>query len=305
MIGSRSTVSPERQPWERLCLGTAQFGLNYGVSNTTGQVPLSEVSRILDRARRAGIDMLDTAELYGEAEQSLGHAESSDFRIVGKIGPLEGPPDSFATEARRRVKASMARLKQDRLHALLLHRPAQLFDGAETQTALLAALEGLKRDGLVSRIGFSAYHPDETERLMALAEWDLVQLPISPIDGRWRARGILSELRARGIEVHVRSVFLQGLLLMDAAHRPTAFAPWRGLLDDWQACVRSHGLSLVQGALALALEQSEADRLVVGVTTAREFDEIVAALRGLPGDLPQVPLTTDEGLLNPSLWKAS
>lgn len=199
----------------------------------------------------------------------------------------------------------MAHLKRGRLYALLLHRPAQMFEGTETRTALLAALEGLKRDGLVGRIGFSAYSPDETERLVALADWDLVQLPISPIDGRWRARGILSDLRARGTEVHVRSVFLQGLLLMDATQRPTAFTPWAQLLNDWQASVRSHGLSLVQGALALALDQSEADRLVVGVTTARELDEIVVALHGLPRDLPQVPLTTDEALLNPSLWKAS
>lgn len=293
----------------RLCLGTVQFGLDYGVSNAAGRVPQDEVGRILAAARAAGADMLDTAELYGEAETALGRAGTEGFQVVGKIGALEVPPEAIAAEVRRRVTASLGRLGQARLYGLLLHRPAQLFDGPAQREAILDALAALKREGLVARVGFSAYGPEETATLAALADWDLVQLPFSPIDGRWQRSGVIAGLGARGIEIHLRSVFLQGLLLMPPDRRPAYFAPWADLLDAWQDWIRARGMTLVQGAAALALARARAARLVVGVTSVAEFEEIAAALADLPDtfaeDLTDAPVTEDEALLNPSLWRTA
>lgn len=286
----------------RLCVGTAQFGLDYGISNPVGRVPLYEIERILARAREIGVDMLDTAEQYGEAERALGQVGAEECEIVGKIGALHSPPEHVAEELTQRVEASLGRLRRSRLHGLLLHRPQQLFDGDEMQAAILEALEGAKRAGLVARVGFSSYNPQETESLAALRFWDLAQLPISPIDGRWSSGRALATLRAGGTEIHVLSVFLQGLLLMPSSERPAGFKPWAPFLDQWQEWVRARGLSLVQGALQLALRMSEAERLVVGVTSVLEFDEIVAALSNFPETLPPGPVTVDDTLLNPSLW---
>lgn len=286
----------------KFALGTVQFGLDYGVANTGGRVGPVAVGRILSAARALGIDMLDTAEAYGEAEEVLGEIGVAQFEVVGKLGRINCPPEKLARHVEERVTASLRRLGLPRLYGLLLHTPQQLLDEPELADPLARALESLRETGLAGKIGVSTYSPDQTLRLCELFPFDLVQLPLPPIDARWHRHGALGALKARGIEIHVRSVFLQGLLLMAPEDVPGWCAPWAGLMRDWQGWVRSQGLSLVEGALASTAANPHVDRIVVGVLDEAQLREIAHAAQAVIGEMPERLMTTEEALLDPSRW---
>ena len=277
-----------------LALGTVQFGMAYGVANASGQPDLETVRQVLDAARAGGIDLLDTAELYGTAETVLGQAGIAGFGIVSKLGPIDGAAEDLAETLAARLAAILGRLGTDRLHGLLLHRPEVLLgpDGDR----VWAALEALTGTGL---LGVSTYTPEETEALIERYPLGLVQLPLAPIDRRWD--GTLARLRARHVEVHTRSALLQGLLAMPAAARPPHFARWQGLLAGCDAWVRGRGLAPAAAALGLVRARHDIDRVVVGVETAAQLDELLAA-PPLGDDLPEALTTDDPALLNPALW---
>lgn len=275
----------------RLALGTVQFGLDYGITNAAGRVPEAEVAAILDLASEGGIDLLDTATAYGEAEAVLGRLAAPSFRIVTKIG---GPPEGFAEAAR----ASAARLGRAP-HAVLLHNARALLgpDGEAVARALLA----LKERGLAGRIGLSVYSPEVLAAAVARLRPDLVQLPLNVLDRRFERSGWIARLREAGVEVHARSLFLQGALLAPATPPRLAFA--HGPLSAFRRACAAAGLSPLAACLAAGLA-APVDRLVLGVTSRAELAEALAVAAS-PATLPSAfaaLATEDETLVDPSRW---
>src|SRR5579863_5665772 len=186
----------------RIALGTAQFGAAYGIANTSGQASSESARAILDAARAAGVDTLDTAALYGASEAVLGEIGVGDFRVVTKLPGLPEDCEDIGAWARAATIASFRRLNVERLGGLLLHRPADLL--GPRGEALFAALLALRSEGLVARIGYSVYSPDELEALVTRFRPDLVQAPYNVFDRRLAASGWLSRLKDIGVEVHTR-----------------------------------------------------------------------------------------------------
>ena len=286
----------------RIALGTAQFGAAYGIANASGQVSLGSARAIVDAARAAGVDTLDTAALYGASEAMLGEIGVADFRVVTKLPGLPEDCDDVGAWARAATIASLRRLNIARLGGLLLHRPADLL-GAHGG-GLFAALVALRSEGLVARIGYSVYSPDELEALVKNFRPDLVQAPYNVFDRRLAASGWLSRLKDIGAEVHTRSAFLQGLLLFPRGRWPEKFQPWRELLENWHDWREKRGLTPIQAALAHALALPGVDRVVVGVDSAPQLQEIVQASRGSGVDVPGDIQCADDALINPSRWNA-
>lgn len=286
-------------PESRLVLGTAQFGSAYGIANAVGQVSASEGRRMLELAQRSGACMLDTAIAYGNSERTLGAIGVSDWQVVTKLPVM---PDAWQahTWVRDQVSGSLARLGIGQLHGLLLHRPAQLLapEGRRLYEALLEEREG----GRVRNIGISIYGPDELDRLPASMEFDIVQAPLNAIDGRLLRSGWVARLQDAGCEVHLRSVFLQGLLLMDPAGRPAYFDRWRGTWQLWDDWLKRSGLSALEACLRYALHAVEGARIVVGADSASQLEEIIAAMKGPLPPLPAGLAVEDLALLNPALW---
>lgn len=285
----------------RLALGTAQFGLVYGVSNTRGQTGLTEVGRILAAAREANLDTLDTAIAYGESESSLGAVGVAGWRVVTKLPAL--PPDTqdVGNWVFFQVKGSLARLQQNRLYGLLLHRPKDLLGPRGKRLA--DALKNLQSEGFVGKIGVSVYDPEELEDVMPVFTPDLIQMPFNPFDQRLLRKDILAYLRENKIEVHVRSIFLQGLLLMSSEVRPDYFKRWQVLWNRWDAWLADHNLSPLTACVSFALSQKQIHRVVVGV---ENFVQLQQILRASNANLPPVPpelQCSDPDLINPSRWK--
>ena len=273
----------------KLGLGTVQFGQAYGVSNQRGQVPKAEVAAILDRAAKAGVQVLDTAANYGEAETVLAGFDISRFRVVTKTMNLSNGLDAVIARARQ----SAQRLKAD---TLLVHAAADLADGA-----LWPALQRLKADGTFARIGISVYAAEKPAELAARFKPDVMQLPFSLLDQRLLADGTLARLAEMGVEIHARSLFLQGLLLMETA--PEKLRSAAPELERVRAKIQAAGSTPLGAALGFVLSRPEIAVGLVGVTSLAELNEILAAAESpLPElDWPSLALT-DERVLTPSLW---
>lgn len=286
----------------KLALGTVQFGLNYGIANQRGQVTLNEARSILERAEAAGLDTLDTAIDYGNSEQRLGDIGVSQWKVVSKLPAIPDGCLDVAAWVDATVAAALQRLGIRQLRGLLLHRPGQLY--GEQGDVLYSALNRLKAEGVVQKIGVSIYHPDELTELTKNFSFDMVQLPFNIIDHRLIDSGWLSRLSQQGTEVHVRSVFLQGLLLMKPADRLKKFARWQPLWTQWEQWLADVELTPLQACLRFALAQPQIGRVIVGVDSLMQFNEILQAAEGdFPGIPPGLLVCDDPELLNPGNWK--
>ena len=211
----------------RLCLGTVQFGLSYGVTNQSGQVAEEEVCRILHLAASSGIEFLDTAQAYGTAEAVLGRCwpKAAKRRLISKL-PAGADRQTWEVS----FINSLQRLHASSLDGLLLHRASDLLsqDGEE----LLDWLEDLRRRGLVERIGVSIYDASDLDGL-PLHRLQVVQLPLSVYDQRLILDGTVGRLHDLGIGVHARRVFLQGLLIQPPNQWPGHFSAFRLHHAQW------------------------------------------------------------------------
>lgn len=283
----------------RLALGTVQFGMAYGVSNVSGQVRRPEAGKIVKLAAAAGVDTIDTAVGYGDSERYLGEIGVTNFRIVTKLPAVPAGSINVAGWVNEQIAASLARLGVSRVYGLLLHRPADLL-GAQGQ-ALYDALCELKELSQVKKIGVSVYSPSELQVLLPKYRFDLVQAPLNLIDRRLVSSGWLKRLKDEKVEVHTRSAFLQGLLLMPRDLIPAKFAHWNVLWDRWHQWLRQNNETPVRACLAFPLSFQEVDRVLVGAESAEQASQILAAAGRSMTSLPDIS-SADEDLVNPANW---
>jgi aryl-alcohol dehydrogenase-like predicted oxidoreductase len=284
----------------RLILGTAQFGLDYGIGNRTGQTSLSEATSILQTAQAHGVRVLDTAAAYGDSERRLGDIGLERWSVISKLPLMPDDVGNVRQWVKESAEASLLRLKIPSLHGLLLHRPEQLL--GSHGAALYAALLELKESNLVQKLGISIYDPGELDQLCKQYQFDIVQCPFNLMDRRLIDSGWLYRLRDLGTELHVRSVFLQGLLLLPPMARPAKFSRWEGLWSNWRRWLEQTAMTPLQACLNYALSFPEIGKVVLGVDRTTQLQEIIGII-GLA--MPVVPnnlQSTDLRLINPSRW---
>jgi aryl-alcohol dehydrogenase-like predicted oxidoreductase len=287
----------------KLALGTAQFGLSYGISNQSGQMNLSEAKKILGLAGKAKVNLLDTAIAYGDSEKVLGKIGVTEFNVVSKLPSLPEGAADIDSWVEDQIKGSLNRLCVPSLFGLLLHRSENLL--GKSGKKLIEALNRVKSKGLVKKVGVSIYNPSELEEIMPLMRIDLVQAPLNVIDRRIETSGWLSRLHLEGVEVHTRSAFLQGLLLMPRNKIPVKFETWATLWDSWALELEENNLSAAAACLSYPLSLPEVDRVVVGVESMDQLNALIAASQI---HLPQLDFSfmasEDRMLINPSNWSA-
>ena len=280
----------------KLALGTVQFGLNYGVTNNSGQVKIEEVGSILEFAKNKDINVLDTAASYGSSEEILGSAGVGDFQVITKTTSLK----SDANEVIDNFYKSLKNLDRAQVDGLLVHDISDI--GNEQFDVLYRKIIELKQQGLVNKIGFSTYTPEQVDFLMNNFDFDLIQVPFNVFDNRLIQGGQLQALNNKGIEIHARSVFLQGLLLTSTKEFPAKFTQWKYLWNLWDEWLNDNNITALEATVRYSLSITEISKVLVGVHSKKHLQEIVKASYG---NLPSVPkdfFTSDINLLNPSNW---
>jgi aryl-alcohol dehydrogenase-like predicted oxidoreductase len=285
----------------KLALGSVQFGLDYGIANQGGQVSQDEVKLILNHACAHGMNTIDTAINYGNCEQRLGEiGMPSGWQVISKLPALPEHCQNVEAWVHSEVLASLDRLRIPRLRGLLLHRPEQLL-GSHGKKIHQALLE-LKQQGLVEKVGVSIYDPAELDLLTQCFPLDIVQAPFNILDRRLITSGWMDRLSKMNIELHTRSVFLQGLLLMPGMKRPDTFNRWQPLWQNWEQWLSEIGLTPLQACLRDALAQTGIARVVVGVDSLLQIKEILLAAEGSTPELPESLCCNDIDLINPAHW---
>jgi len=299
-----------------IALGTAQFGSDYGIANRTGRPDDAEAARMLTYAIGAGIALIDTARAYGDAERRIGAflppAANAAVKIVTKLRPLDTIPDDAAErEIRAAVDASVygscRDLKREQLDILMFHRSADMF---RWRGAAANRVAELVDEGVVDAAGASVSTPDEAIACLADKRISCIQVPFNLLDSRWLAESFSNSLARRpDAQVHVRSVFLQGLLTNQAALWPDWVADRQEYVRRIEQFVRDFGRgNAADLCIAYVHGLPWVSTLVLGAETLQQLTELIALsskpaltpdqVRAVQAGFPGVPMR----LLNPAEW---
>lgn len=295
----------------KFCLGTVQFGLNYGIQGN-GQPQEERVFEMLSYAINNGIEILDTASAYGEAEKVLGdyfgsYPEMADkVKVVSKLKPdafSEDNLDDWPSIAVQNAKESIMRLGVDQLYAYLFHNAAYIFN-----ERALSALAEVKKAYLAERIGVSIYTQEEAMKALEYAEIGAIQIPYNLFDHRLDKCGFFKKAKAKGVIVFARSSLLQGLIMMDANNLPDRVSFAKDYLVQFQKICHHYKISKLQAAIGYVGSKPGIDYVVFGVDNITQLEEYIAMKDGI---LPEQMIkeidnsfdNVEEKLVNPVLWK--
>lgn len=288
----------------RFVLGTAQLGMRYGIANRTGPPSLPLAKSLIRRAWENGVEEFDTAQAYGESEEILGRCFASlglckSVRVVTKLNPYA--EEHSGREVMDSVRCSAARLGVSRLYGCLLHRASCLH---EWDAKFSKVFEILKKEGSLQYTGVSIYDRSELDQALAVDGIDLIQFPFNVFDQRALKEGWFDRIQQRGKHAYVRSIFLQGLLLLTSRELSNDMSVAGPYLDRYAAFCSQKGMSQRDMAWAFAFQCSGTSRVVVGVETEEQLEEDLRLLRKkieLPSDATDV-FCVPEQIINPALW---
>lgn len=291
----------------KLGLGTVQFGLEYGISNRTGQTSMQNVGTILERALESSVTMLDTAHLYGNSEEVIGQTMPSGdcLDIVTKTIPIkkEEITAQDVDVVRDGFETSLRRLKTDCVYGLLLHHADDL--KSKNAGILYEYLLQLKESGCVKKIGVSVYDNEQIDYISDRFPIDLIQIPMNVFDQRLLRADALKKLKARNVEIHVRSAFLQGVVFMKPGELPAHLHGLRQPLKRFHDLAKQADATPASVALSFLMQQSEVDKVICGVNTPEQFVDLTQNLSALPqidNTLFSALSVDDVRLINPAYW---
>ncbi len=289
----------------KIGIGTVQFGLDYGISNSCGITGQSEIEKIVDFAGQTGITLFDTAPGYGDSEQKLGLALQHHAcpQIVTKLAgcPAQCIDEESVRYLEQQFHRSLSRLQQKRVYGLLIHDVRDI--RKKGFHLIIELLNRLREAGLVQKIGASIYTPGDIDLLLETMEFDLIQVPFNIFDQRLHQLGYLNKLKSSNVEIHARSCFLQGLLLMPTDCLPQNFNRIKRTHHRLHQYLSDIDISPVAGCVGFTGAVPAIDRIICGVNNQQQLEEIVnaASVAIDPAQFADFALV-DETILNPAQW---
>lgn len=288
---------------KKLILGTVQFGLDYGINNSIGKPNQIEVNRILEHAFLNNIELLDTAEAYGNAHEVIGNyhkASRGKFKIITKFSSSR---NDLPKDLEQRVIENLKTLQVDRLYCYMFHN---FNDFATFWSENKDQFVRLKKLDLVDKLGVSVYTNEEVTELLNYDGIDVVQVPFNLLDNVNERKDVLTKAKAKGLEVHTRSAFLQGLFFKELSLLNGKVQLLKNDLKNIQDIVSDNQIKMLDLALHYACKQEFIDHVLIGVDSIQQLKENFTALNSKISD--QVLRKIDnlevenKTLLNPSNW---
>lgn len=282
-------------------LGSAQFGSDYGITNTKGKIHKKEAFKILDYARANGIDSIDTAYSYGESEKILGEYGISDFKVSTKLPSLINETSIHKDSIKGLFYESLRRMKIERIDNLFLHDSLDLLN--VNRNEVLAALTELKEEGLVNKLGVSIYDPEEVIFISKVDSINLIQSPLNILDKRILESKYRKLMDSKDIKLQARSIFLQGILLQDLVNLHKYFSKYKEVFLAWEKYIEDRNFSKLEVCINYLRSLKNLDSIVVGVASLQELKQLISALKvkRFSVSFNFNPLATE--LIDPRKWK--
>ena len=273
----------------KICIGSAQFGLNYGISNKNGKTDISEISKILALSKKYDIKFIDTANSYGTSELTLGKFKLNDFRIISKYIP----PEYNSINLSDQLESTLNNLKVDSIYGYLSHRPNEFKDNPERWDELTL----LKCKGKVKKIGVSLNNPNEIDIIEELGIVpDIIQAPYNYLDNRFKK--IFIKYRSLGTEIFARSIFLQGLFFLTKEDLEGYFNEVKDLIEFLQ---NNYNDKLAACLLKYVIEEPCIDYVIIGIENSSQLKYNISNF-SMNENLPNLSLNISDNILTPSLW---
>ena len=253
----------------KLILGTAQFGLDYGINNRSGQPDVERVFKMLELAAAGGIEILDTADAYGNAAELLGEFNKTQqypFKINTKFKAGREPIGKQLVRAFEKLCVQV-------VNTYFFHS----FGDFKKFPELLKKLMFFKQKGVINKTGVSVYGNDEFEMAINTPDVDVIQFPFNLLDNRFQREKLMTLAKEKGKELQVRSVFLQGLFFMPITDIPVNLTPLKPYLEQIKALARENNLEMERLALMYALSQPEIDHVIIGVDNPEQLHKNLKA----------------------------
>ena len=286
----------------KLCIGPAQFGSNYGITNKNGMVKISEIKKIKKYALANGIRTIDTAQAYGEGERRLNKIGINEFTTLSKL-PVTKPSTNRKKWVLHNIKKSLKTLNKKFFHAVFVHNTNYLYDkkGSQIYKGLVTA----QNKGLVKNIGVSTYTIEEINFIIKnFKKFNIIMLPYNIIDRRPLKSKIFEKLNKLNIEVHTRSVFLQGLLLLNEKEMPKKFYKWSNVFNSIKKVSKKLNLSRYEICLRYVLSNPYIDKVLIGTDNFSQLKKLVNISKkgNINIKYKDINPSYDINLLNPSKW---
>jgi len=278
----------------RIVLGTAQFQNGYGITKKE----IINPHKVLNIAHKLKIKFLDTSPLYGKGENKIGKINFK-FNIISKIPRIKNHKIDAQKWVIKNTKKTLKDLKQKKIYAMLLHHPDDL--KGEQGDNLLKGLKNLKKKKLVKKIGISIYSFEDIDWILKKFKFDIIQLPFNLLDQRLIKNKWLKKLKSHNIEIHCRSVFLQGLLLKKY-QLPKKLNKINKKISEFHNWAKINKIKPINAALNFVLQHKKIDKVILGVDNCDQLLEIINNLDTNTLQIPKKFSINEEKLINPSLW---
>ena len=292
----------------KLCLGTVQFGMDYGVYNQKKKDE-EYCIRCMDYATQNGIYSIDTATAYGIAEQVTG-----DF-LAKKTIPREKlflstkllpnildncKPEEYKSVIKENITRSLQTLNTDYIDAYLLHSSRYAFN-----PEILEALQAIQKDGLARHVGVSVYYPEEALACIESPYVDYIQAPYSLFDHRMKEQGVFD--KKQDVLMDVRTIFVKGLIRLEADNVPDHLAKAKPILKELDKICKETGYSRIELAMGYVKRQTEINQIVFGIRNLEQLKEDIDAFekdipRSVFADMESIFANIDADIVIPSLW---
>ena len=261
-------------------LGTAQFGSHYGITNTSGAPSDDDVQELLNYCLTKGINLLDTASAYGNSLERISNFCSKKKDVhIDIINKFSVKDDFYQIYENLLNTLKNSGLKK--FYGLLIHDPANLKDS--NQKHLISFLEKIKRENIVEKIGVSIYVPEDLKTILDVYPFELIQCPLNIFDQQLLASPLFHEFKKRNMEIHARSLFLQGVLL--APNLPETIKDLDPLWKAYKYALHERDLKPLQFIMSWVKSIKGVDKWVVGVNKKKELSEILQAYDECKEDL--------------------
>ena len=280
----------------RLAIGTAQFGRGYGVANKGGKVISSEIKKIFKIADENNVRMFDTAEDYGDSEEIIGKMSDGlgmDADVITKVFINPEDRDGFY----KRLESSLKALRTESVYGLLSHDPSMFIEDSR----VFSMIKSAKERGAARKIGVSVFTPEQANMIVEKYDVDIIQVPCNLLDQRFISSNTIKDLVGSGIEVHVRSIFLQGLFFTDNPDR--YFDDIKDNLRDIRLFAGEKSMSVGKMALGFVKSIPGVSRIIVGMDNSDQFIKIIDDYNSYTHSYDFSGFSIDDDrFINPGKW---
>ena len=284
----------------KVIIGTAQFGLDYGIANSVGKMKINEIKKIINYARNNNIKNIDTAHAYGDSEQRLGKVGIKDFNVIIKL-PATKPTYPYDKWVKKSLNSSFKKLKINKADTVLIHN-AKFLLNPRMGIKIYKELKKYKNKNIINNIGVSLYSISDLKKIIKKYQIDTVLISLNIFDQRILNKEIINILKKKQIKIYTRSTFLQGLLLMPKDKLPLKFNRWKKKFNMWFNELKIKKVNAYDACLNFVLQNKDVDKTLIGIDDFEQFKDIFK-------DKPKFKINYDKfnsnqinRLINPAKW---